>query len=77
MSIKGVGNKVANCVMLFSLERYDSFPVDVWIKRVMEKYYFESAETAVSDIERIASEKFGIYGGFAQQYLFFHGRETN
>jgi len=76
MSIKGVGNKVAYCIMLFSLERYDSFPVDVWIKRVMEQYYFNSSETSISEIERLAEKKFGEYGGFAQQYLFFYGREN-
>lgn len=75
MSIKGVGNKVADCVMLFGLSRYDSFPVDVWIKRIMEYCYFENKQS-ISNISEFASEKFGELGGFAQQYLFFYAREN-
>ena len=76
-SIKGVGNKVSDCILLFSLEKYDSFPIDVWIKRVMEYYYFSGADTAVDKIEKLASEKFSPFGGFAQQYLFFYARNKD
>ncbi len=75
MSIKGVGNKVADCVMLFGLHRYNSFPVDVWIKRIMECCYFDS-EQSIDHISEFAHKKFGEYGGFAQQYLFFYAREN-
>lgn len=75
MTIKGVGNKVADCVMLFGLYRYDSFPVDVWIKRIMESCYFDK-EQKISDISEFAYNKFGQYSGFAQQYLFFYAREN-
>ena len=67
--IKGVGEKVANCVALFSLEKRDAFPIDVWIKRIMEKVYFEG-ETDKKVIADFASKEFGEYGGYAQQYLF-------
>lgn len=75
MTIKGVGNKVADCVMLFGLYRYGSFPVDVWIKRIMEYCYFDK-EQKISDISDFAYSKFGQYCGFAQQYLFFYAREN-
>lgn len=67
--IKGVGEKVANCVALFSLEKRDSFPIDVWIKRIMEKVYFDG-ETDKKIIAEFARGQFGEYGGYAQQYLF-------
>ncbi len=75
MRIKGVGNKVADCVMLFGLHHCDSFPVDVWIKRIMELCYFENKQS-INNISAFAHDKFGEYGGFAQQYLFFYAREN-
>lgn len=73
MKIKGVGNKVADCILLFGLGRTDAFPVDVWIKRIMEHCYF-GREASVSEVSGLAHEKFGELGGFAQQYLFFWAR---
>lgn len=75
IKIKGVGEKVANCVLLFSLGFRNAFPVDVWIKRIMEFMYFEK-ETSNNDIMEFAKEKFGEYGGYAQQYLFYYAREN-
>lgn len=75
VSIKGVGDKVANCVMLFSLGKRSSFPVDVWIKRIVENMYFER-EAKKEEISAFAKEHFGEYGGYAQQYLFYYGREN-
>ena len=72
--IKGVGNKVANCVMLFSLGKREAFPVDVWIKRIMENLYFDSQDTSKDVIAELAKEKFGDFGGYAQQYLFYYGK---
>lgn len=74
--IKGVGDKVANCVALFSLGKRSAFPVDVWIKRIMESIYF-TEETPVNVIQDFATEHFGEYGGYAQQYLFYYARETS
>jgi len=74
--IKGVGSKVANCVALFGLAKRSAFPVDVWIKRIMETLYFDGNETNVSTIERFAKEHFGKLGGYAQQYLFYYGKTT-
>lgn len=68
----GVGPKVANCIMLFALGKYDSFPLDVWMKRVMEEEYGLTSPKGMADF---AAQNFGEYGGFAQQYLFYYVRE--
>lgn len=73
MSIKGVGEKVANCVLLFSLGYRNAFPVDVWIKRTMEELYFHK-ETNKTVIQKFGEERFKEYGGYAQQYLFYFGK---
>ena len=75
MSIKGIGNKVSDCILLFGLGRANSFPVDVWIKRIMEYCYFKS-EQPIKTIGRFAEDKFGDLGGYAQQYLFYYAREN-
>ena len=64
MKIKGVGPKVAACTLLFGFDRTDAFPVDVWVKRVIEKYF-----TAPFDAASL-----GAYAGLAQQYLFYYER---
>ena len=74
MTIKGVGEKVANCVLLFGLGFADTFPVDVWMKRIMEYMYFDGPQDK-KVIEAYAMEKYGALAGYAQQYLFFYGRE--
>lgn len=71
--IKGVGDKVANCVALFSLGHRSAFPIDVWIKRIMESLYFK-CETSINDIASFAADTFGEYGGYAQQYLFYFAK---
>ena len=65
--IKGVGLKVASCVLLFSYRKYDAFPVDVWVKRILEKYYDG----------KVGAEYFGKYAGLCQQYLFYYERCEN
>jgi len=75
MTINGIGNKVSDCILLFGLNRQDSFPVDVWIKRIMEYCYF-TEEQPINVISDYAKEKFGNLGGYAQQYLFFWAREN-
>ena len=73
MKIKGVGEKVANCVLLFGLGRREAFPVDVWMKRIMEDIYFHN-DTPKDVIEAFATDRFGEYAGYAQQYLFIYGK---
>lgn len=76
MKIKGIGEKVAHCVLLFGLGKTDTFPTDVWIKRIMEQTYFGGVETKSSDIIAFAKEQYGDYAGYAQQYLFYYGRQS-
>ena len=79
LELDGVGEKVANCIMLFGLHRFDTFPVDVWVRRVMNKLYIKNEdETKVSkkQIRDEATKRFGNIRGLAQQYLFFWARET-
>lgn len=72
--VMGVGDKVADCVLLFGFQKYDAFPVDVWVRRILEHCY--PGGTHQSDAAAFASERFGPYGGFAQQYLFYYAREN-
>ena len=74
--VKGIGDKVANCIALFSLNKRNAFPVDVWMKRIMENMYFKE-DTPVNKIEAFAKEHFGELGGYAQQYLFYYGKTMN
>ena len=74
----GVGPKVADCIMLFSMKRFEVFPIDVWVKRVMTELYFEKETKIVPNNKQIleyAEEKFGKIAGLAQQYLFYWRRE--
>lgn len=76
LRINGVGNKVADCILLFGLGKYDSFPIDVWMKRIMEYCYFNNIPQDKKTIARFAKMQFGELSGFAQQYLFFYAREN-
>lgn len=80
LKLSGVGPKVADCILLFSdLKRFEVFPIDVWVRRVMNDLYIKKKdETKVSkkQIEKIAREKFGNLAGLAQQYLFYWRREA-
>lgn len=80
LKLSGVGPKVADCILLFSdLKRFEVFPIDVWVRRVMNDLYIKNEdETKVSkkQIENIAQEKFGKLAGLAQQYLFYWRREA-
>ncbi|MCI8384611.1 MAG: 8-oxoguanine DNA glycosylase [Clostridia bacterium] len=80
LTLSGVGPKVADCILLFSsLKRLEVFPIDVWVRRVVNDLYVKQKdETKVSkkQIEKIAHEKFGAVAGLAQQYLFYWRREN-
>ena len=75
MTIKGVGHKVADCTMMFSFGRCETFPTDVWVKRIMSELYFNGREASVKEIHQKAEECFGDYAGYAQQYLFNYARQ--
>ena len=73
--LPGIGPKVADCIMLFAYHRRETFPVDVWIKRVMETLYI-GKEVPKKQVDNYAREIFGDLAGYAQQYLFYYGREN-
>jgi len=81
LKFPGVGPKVADCIMLFSMKKYEVFPIDVWVKRVMiELYSEEMLENNMNNISNkkileLAKNKFGELAGLAQQYLFYWRRE--
>lgn len=75
-SLMGVGPKVADCILLFSLGKSEVFPIDVWVKRIMEKLYFKDNKS-LKEIKEYANENFGQYGGIVQQHLFHNVREGN
>lgn len=70
LKFSGVGPKVANCIALFGLGLMDSFPIDVWMRRVMSRLY-GMAEDDIKGMTAFAREHFTPYGGIAQQYLFY------
>lgn len=72
---KGVGSKVADCIMLFSMKKYSAFPVDVWVKRAMI-YFYGAEDASLNKIRIFARNKFKKLSGFAQQYLFYYAREN-
>ena len=82
--IPGIGNKVADCILLFSLNKLESFPLDRWMIRILEKYYSDKFQLETKSITQkqyeILHEKivnhFGPYAGYAQQFLFKMEREN-
>ncbi len=89
LSIYGIGNKLADCILLFSLEKTEAFPIDVWIARSIHSYYrsllnqeslkldFESTKLSPNKynlLSKIMRQHFGKYAGYAQQYLYYHMR---
>ena len=80
LTLPGVGPKVADCILLFStLKRLEVFPIDVWVRRVINELYIKSEnEEKVNkkEIEQLAKQKYGNLAGIAQQYLFYWKREA-
>lgn len=74
--LSGVGAKVSDCIMLFSMKKYSAFPVDVWVKRAMNVFYDAPENMSLNKIRSFAQNKFGDNSGIAQQYLFYYAREN-
>ena len=80
LKLDGVGPKVADCILLFGLKRLDVFPIDVWVRRVMNDLYIhndDEEKVNKKELQKLAEEKFGNLCGLAQQYLFYWKRETS
>src|SRR3989338_6362993 len=84
LTVPGIGNKVADCILLFSLDKLEAFPLDRWMIRILKKYYLEKFELKTKSItekqyntlhEKIIKH-FGPYAGYAQQFLFKMEREN-
>ena len=74
MALKGIGDKIADCISLMSLEKMEAFPIDVWVRRALADWYFPGQKTPTNRILlEWAQAYFGRYAGYANQYLF-HGR---
>lgn len=80
LTLPGVGPKVADCILLFStLKRLEVFPIDVWVRRVMNDLYIHNPQEEKvnkKEIEKLAQQKYGNLAGIAQQYLFYWKREV-
>jgi N-glycosylase/DNA lyase len=74
MTLRGVGAKIADCVLLFAYGFDTSFPMDVWVKRALQELYFPRRRTTEARLERFAATHFGPHAGYAQQYLFHYVR---
>ncbi|HSB50446.1 MAG TPA: DNA glycosylase [Nitrosopumilaceae archaeon] len=85
LDVYGIGNKVADCIMLFSLEKLDAFPIDRWVLKILKKYYSDKfqidgkslTEKKYDQIHEKIVNHFGPYAGYAQQFLFKMERELN
>lgn len=71
--LKGVGRKVADCILLFGFHRTDVFPVDTWIKKVFAKSY---GNLSAESLSKVLVETYGEYSGYVQQYLFYYARDN-
>lgn len=70
---------MADCILLFGMHRFEVFPIDVWVRRVMNELYMKKEDeknVKKREIETLANEKYGKFAGMAQQYLFYWKRET-
>lgn len=76
LNLTGIGPKVANCILLFALGKFEAFPIDIWVRRVMHEIYgFD--EKDLRGMVNYAESQFGENGGIAQQYLFYYMRLVN
>jgi N-glycosylase/DNA lyase len=77
MKFSGIGPKAADCILLFAFQKYDAFPVDVWIRRIMREHYLTKLDRddaltgrEYNEIRTFARKHFGEYCGYAQEYLY-------
>ncbi len=75
LALMGVGPKVADCILLFSCSRFEVFPIDTWIEKIMRKLYFDNKEATKKQIQHYADENFKSDAGIIQQHLFYNIRE--
>lgn len=76
MQLPGVGRKIADCVLLFAYGFQAAFPVDVWVIKALRELYFPGRSVSVNRLHRFSREHFGVWAGYAQQYLFHYARTS-
>ncbi len=74
MKLAGVGKKIADCVLLYSLDFLEAFPIDTWIRKGMERFYFSGEKVGDRRMEEFVRNHFGPYAGYAQLYLYHYWR---
>jgi N-glycosylase/DNA lyase len=74
MKLRGVGGKIADCVLLFAYGFDSAFPVDVWVERALRELYFPRRRVGDKRLRHFAAAHFGPHAGYAQQYLFHYMR---
>ena len=77
MALAGVGEKIADCVLLFSGSHADAFPIDVWVARALRRHYFQGRNIPLPRLREFAARRWSGCGGYAQQYLFHHARQES
>lgn len=77
MKLRGVGGKIADCVLLFAYGFDSAFPVDVWVERALQELYFPRRRASDKRLRHFAVTHFGPHAGYAQQYLFHYMRTNN
>ncbi len=76
LELPGVGPKVADCILLYGFGRGEAFPVDVWIKRIIEHLYFPGEDLKPQEVRDFGRERFEDYAGYVQLYLFHYARKS-
>ncbi len=83
-NIPGIGDKVADCILLFSLGFTQAFPIDTWMKKILQSLYFKNEKVPDRQLQAFGIEYFGRYAGYAQQFLYMlarsrqhHGRDAD
>ena len=85
LKLPGIGDKVADCIMLFSLDKLNAFPLDTWVIKILQKYYSGNfcidkktiSKKRYEDVHQNAVEYFGRYAGYSQQFLYKMERDLN
>jgi N-glycosylase/DNA lyase len=77
MLLPGVGQKIADCVLLFACGFQSAFPVDVWVMKALRQFYFPRRRVSRQRLHHFAATHFGPRSGYAQQYLFHYMRTQN
>ncbi|MGC8730186.1 MAG: DNA-3-methyladenine glycosylase family protein [Candidatus Micrarchaeia archaeon] len=72
MEIKGIGDKVADCILLMGYKKTEAFPIDIWVKRTLEEAYFGNEKKEIKSLHEFAEDKWGKYSGYAQAYIFYY-----